>query len=42
MRPMDNRIQWHFKKGAKHWLTKAKCTNANGNRQHAADVTVTA
>jgi hypothetical protein len=39
---MGNKVRVQVKKSDRNRLTKARCSKANGNRQHAADVTVTA
>ncbi len=41
-RAMGNKVRVQVKKSDRNQLTKARCSKANGNRQHAADVTVTA
>jgi hypothetical protein len=38
---MGNKVKVQVKKSDRNRLTKARCSKANGNRQHAADVTVT-
>jgi hypothetical protein len=39
---MGNKVRVEVKKSDRNRLTKARCSKANGNMQHVADVTVTA
>jgi hypothetical protein len=39
---MGNKVREQVQKSQRNTLTKARCSKANGNRQHAVDVTVTA
>jgi hypothetical protein len=39
---MGKKVIVQIKKSDRNSLTKARCSKANGNRQHAVDVTVTA
>jgi hypothetical protein len=41
-RAMGNKVRVQVKMSDRKTLTKARCSKANGNRQHAVDVTVTA